>query len=427
MMKRLTTIPALLALMACNLFIPTPPATETLSPLPLPPTETLMAVCTPPACSANETYFCPGNCPGGCGTVCATVTPDAALAPIVTVEGAGQWVVRTEESLVFLDPAGVEPGFIFQRFYAPVVDFVLVRDGNIYSLTDTGSGSLRLDRVSPREGWINELDTRRDVEGSPRIAPIFSADGKSLVWSRADEDGTMTRAVFLITMETGESREVWRTELPPEATGHALVPLFYDETRGTLVYALHTFYSGMTPTQLASLYVADVAADEITPLWTLDPVEMYAGVSATVSPDGRLLAYLTWGEPQADFTLPWTLHLRDLSTGSETTHLLTETWEIAEVHLFAPDGNRVLFTVSRRTANGDYQTELLVFNLQDQTWNSIYTADYNAKPYLTPRAWSDGDWLILTSDADNSTWVMRPNGESLSQITPLQWVGLIQP
>jgi hypothetical protein len=35
--------------------------------------ETIM--CTPPACGANEAYYCPGSCPGGCGITCATFTP----------------------------------------------------------------------------------------------------------------------------------------------------------------------------------------------------------------------------------------------------------------------------------------------------------------------------------------------------------------
>lgn len=428
-MKKLSVIPLLLALLACNLLTPKP-RTEVPSVLNLPtpsPTETFMVVCTPPPCGANETYFCPGNCPGGCGTVCATATPDAALAPLATVDGAGEWIVRTEDNLVFLDPAGVKAGFVFQRFYAPLVDFVLVRGGNVYLLTDRGDGSLVANQAYPQEHWLGDLDTRRDVEGSLRTAPIFSADGASLVWSRADENETMTRAVFATSLETGESREVWRTELPAEAAGHAVVPIFYDETRHTLIYALHTFYSGMTPTQVASLYIANTATNEVTPLWALNPAGMYSGVSASVSPGGRLLTYLTWGEPQADFTLPWTLHLRDLSNGNETTYRLTETWENAEVHLFAPDGDKILFTASRHTADGGYQTELLVFNVQDQTWNSIYTANYDAKPYFSPRAWSGGDWLILTSDADNSTWVMRPNGEALTQVTPLEWVGMLQP
>lgn len=435
-MKRLSTILLFLVLMACNFLAPKPsteapslfnsPTAETRPQFTPSSTATLMAVCTPPACRADETYFCPGNCPGGCGTVCATVTPDAALTPIAAVDGAGEWIVRTEESLALLDPAGVKPGFVFQRFFAPLVDFVLVRGGNVYSLTDMGDGSLVLNRAYPQERWIGDLDTRRDAEGSPRAAPIFSADGESLVWSRADEDDPMVRAVFVTSLETGESREVWRTELPTEAAGHAIVPLFFDEARQILVYALHTFYSGMTPTQVASLYVANIAANEITPLWTLQPAGMYAGVSASVSADGGTLAYLTWGEPEADFTLSWTLHLRDFSNGNETAYRLAEMWEIVEVHLFSDDGSQLLCTASRRNANGEYRTELLIFNLQDQTWNSIYTADYNAKPYFTPRAWSGGDWLILTSDADASTWVMRPNGESLTQVTPLKWLGMLQ-
>ena len=41
---------------------------------------TPMICCTPPACSANETYNCPGECPCGCGTTCATKT--AAPTPL---------------------------------------------------------------------------------------------------------------------------------------------------------------------------------------------------------------------------------------------------------------------------------------------------------------------------------------------------------
>jgi hypothetical protein len=32
-------------------------------------------MCTPPACGANEAYYCPDSCPGGCGITCATFTP----------------------------------------------------------------------------------------------------------------------------------------------------------------------------------------------------------------------------------------------------------------------------------------------------------------------------------------------------------------
>ncbi|MBI3738230.1 MAG: hypothetical protein HY258_04195, partial [Chloroflexi bacterium] len=236
----------------------------------------------------------------------------------------------------------------------------------------------------------------------------------------------LTRTLFVTALDTGETREVWRTDLPAQAAGHALVPLFYDESRGVLVYALHEFYSGMTPTQVASLYLVDLTMNKINTLWPLKPDAMYAGVSASVSPDGDMLAYLTWDEPQADFTLPWTLHLLDLVTGRETKQRLIETWEGAEVRFFAPDGKSLALTASRHTSNNGYRSDLIIFDIQKKTWNSIYIAD-DTKPFMSLRAWSEGNWLILTSDTDNSTWVMRPDGQDLTEVTPLEWIGMLEP
>jgi len=66
--------------------VPTPSATSALSgneatktPILIRlETPTLFPMCTPPPCSEDEAYHCPGECPGGCGTVCATHTPDPA-------------------------------------------------------------------------------------------------------------------------------------------------------------------------------------------------------------------------------------------------------------------------------------------------------------------------------------------------------------
>ncbi len=46
-------------------------ATEEVTPSPT----VMRPCCTPPACSTNEAYYCPGECPCGCGTTCATITP----------------------------------------------------------------------------------------------------------------------------------------------------------------------------------------------------------------------------------------------------------------------------------------------------------------------------------------------------------------
>jgi len=52
--------------------------TKTPTPLQLDDAPTPFPVCTPPACAADEMYYCPGDCPGGCGTTCATATPGPA-------------------------------------------------------------------------------------------------------------------------------------------------------------------------------------------------------------------------------------------------------------------------------------------------------------------------------------------------------------
>ncbi len=74
----------LLALLACNL----PRAIRRIS-TPSTPTATPYVMCTPPACRADEVYYCPGDCPGGCGTTCVTPTVESGtptFAPTNTPE-----------------------------------------------------------------------------------------------------------------------------------------------------------------------------------------------------------------------------------------------------------------------------------------------------------------------------------------------------
>jgi hypothetical protein len=57
---------------------PRPSASATSSPPQLPTataSNTPVVMCTPPACGADEVYYCQDECPGGCGTQCATPTP----------------------------------------------------------------------------------------------------------------------------------------------------------------------------------------------------------------------------------------------------------------------------------------------------------------------------------------------------------------
>lgn len=77
-LHKFTMIGLLLLFLACN--FPTRTAKQT-------------PVCTPPACSEDEVYFCPDTCPGGCGTGCATPTGQSANitpAPICTARACAE-------------------------------------------------------------------------------------------------------------------------------------------------------------------------------------------------------------------------------------------------------------------------------------------------------------------------------------------------
>ncbi|MCL4265462.1 MAG: hypothetical protein KJ069_19765 [Anaerolineae bacterium] len=59
-------------------------------------------MCTPPACTENEVYFCPGDCPNGCGTVCVTPTPDNLGPAPATWAELETWLVQAWQD-------GIEP------------------------------------------------------------------------------------------------------------------------------------------------------------------------------------------------------------------------------------------------------------------------------------------------------------------------------
>ena len=93
-----TLISVTLMLIACSGNEPVPTRPIIPDPLPEiainPPTPMLATrpgnslitpapVCTPPPCTADEQYFCPGDCPGGCGTICATPTNENSLVEVI--------------------------------------------------------------------------------------------------------------------------------------------------------------------------------------------------------------------------------------------------------------------------------------------------------------------------------------------------------
>ncbi len=393
-------------------FTPSPtflPPSLTPSPSPAP-------LCTPPACRADEAYFCPGDCPGGCGTVCATVTPDIALRPLQAIRTRQLWWVGEARDdllrLAIFDPSGEREG----RPLRPVVMFfsqVLATQDGLYVLEDAGE-SLALRALYPQERFLGTVAT------GPNLIAL-SADGKSLVWSR-DRAEAGAAQVFLTSLENGDTQTLVSLPLPENGEGHSLKPLFYDAEIGKLLYAFHAFYSGMSRTQVASLYLFDFATGQSTPLVPLRQV-LYAGFSAAVDGSGKRVAYLTYGEPNADFTLPWTLHLRSLENGEEMRLPLPGPAENVEVHFFSPDGEKLLLTASRHTEDSSYQSFLYLLDIRSQTFHPLLEM---GETFFEPLGWSQDGWVVLKNTKDDSTWAMRPLESAPIEVTPFRFLGFAE-
>ncbi|MGC8855373.1 MAG: hypothetical protein ACP5QU_01100 [Anaerolineae bacterium] len=429
----------LITALGCMVFTP-PSSSQEETPFPAPATlpasetETPFAICTPPLCTLDETYHCPGTCPGGCGTTCATTTPDPALLPLTKIEGAGIWLMKQDElNIVSFDPAGKRSAYAFQRTPLLLANFILSHGGGAFLLRDPGDGTLKIVQVYPRQREVGTLDAGRNLEGSAlwEHPPIFSADGQMLIWSRPAEGGK--QVLFATSLESGESRALGHLTLPPEASGHTLLPLYYDDSRHLLVYALHAFYSGMSIRQVASLYLAQIDTNQVTPLVGLNPIGIYAGYSAAVSGDGTLLAYLTYsGEPDQDYNLKWIVHIHPLSGKQEHKIPIPTPLSNAEVLTFSPDGKALLLRTDQylnTNAGVDSIHRLTRIEIESKNLQDIYSVHDLQTPMsvqFEPLAWLTSDWLILKSSEDASTWVMRADGSSLVQVTLLEWLGLLE-
>lgn len=396
----------------------TPAPPPTLIPLPyLSPA----VVCTPPACRSDETYFCPGRCPGGCGTGCATVTPDIALRPEHPIETNTRWLMQDDQgNLLAFDPSGRASGFAFQRLGLLNDAVILPRGEVIYALLP-GEGTAVLSEIFPE----NRSRAFLEYPDPPPLFAILTADRQGIVWSRLAAEGKEAEVWLTALTPPWESTWLLTVPIPQQAVGHRLIPFFYDAQRGLLIYALHEFYSGMSQRQVASLYLRSLRTGQETPLVPLREL-IYAGTSLAVSADGKILAYLTAGEPQSqhEFKMPWTLHLRSLVNSEARAINLPTLADDAEVHLFSPDGRYLLLTVFRRLNEAQNSEDtLLLYDLSSERFLTLLSWQ-DGQGLLEPRAWSQDGWLVLSSADDHSTWAMLLSGGQPVRVTPLFFLRL---
>ncbi len=147
-------------------FTPTP----TLTPEPTSsPTNTPFVMCTPPACAANEVYYCPDACPGGCGATCVTPTP----GPCVNT-----WVPELATAMQGMCPHPAEIGWAAQQPFERGFMLWLQPSKSIYVFFDNyGGQSYRVYNDTFKEG---------DPESDPSLVPpaglLQPVRGFGLVW-----------------------------------------------------------------------------------------------------------------------------------------------------------------------------------------------------------------------------------------------------
>ncbi|MCL4872393.1 MAG: hypothetical protein KJ063_25810, partial [Anaerolineae bacterium] len=135
---------------------PSPTATNT--PEAVLPT-TPAPVCTPPACTENEVYFCPGECPGGCSTVCATPTPDNQGPAPPTWAELETWLVQAWQ-------VGLPPETVITHLYEAgwMREDDRSTDDPYWTIVDLDGDGL--------SEWVFSLHSQFDQDLGPPIAPV---------------------------------------------------------------------------------------------------------------------------------------------------------------------------------------------------------------------------------------------------------------
>ncbi len=123
----------------------------------------------------------------------------------------------------------------------------------MYVLEDAAD-ALALRALYPQERFLGTVAT------SPNLIAL-SADGKNLIWSR-DQPEAGGAQVFRTSLENGDTQMLVSLPPPEKGEGDSLKPLFSDAEIGKLLYAFYAFYRGMSPTQVASLYLFDFSTGQ---------------------------------------------------------------------------------------------------------------------------------------------------------------------
>jgi dipeptidyl aminopeptidase/acylaminoacyl peptidase len=295
--------------------------------------------------------------------------------------------------------------------------FGLAANGTLAIATSDGD----IVTVNPDTGVATPLISGPTKDGGP----YFSFDGLHMVFDRgptletsslffANADGTGIRELLhadssIIQFDWAPAAD--RAFVVSNATGKGVISLLnlIDGTRSPIPLDLDVAQAAWRPNH-EQLIVTTLDGDDPT-FWVANtdgsgsPRRIAAAASAvneaTVSPDGKLLAYSTWG--------PARIHVVDIDTGGD--HPITtgdEDGDVWQSPQFMPDGAHIL--ANRFVARSDPSIGRLAIIPVDPTAAPTTIGPTTRNPMPNVTFSPDGTKIVATYPVFDTTWMFDADG-----------------
>ena len=358
---------------------PTSPAAETVEPT-MTADETTTAE---PAAPATEVPAAATDAP-------ATETAAAGQASTFGLQTDSVWIVTGNQVIGLSEGNPRMP-------VEPQGNVRVAPDGSrvVYNEGDPGSPRSRLVVKSTITGDVEQL---ADLEGGA-INPVFSPDGGSLAYTYVN--GVTGWQMIVVDLESNESRvlqsgtfaegQAWLVSLPQQWTDAGLIAsqaAWFGETNST------------------GLFRVDPTNGAVTPLY------QKAGLSATASPDGRMVAAVAGSLPMGG---PGNLALTivDVASGQEVVAAQgMPGWWTPE---WSPDGQRLAYV---DTSFESDESTLRLFNVDGSPGGELQFGPGARAGMLRDVAWRDNQTLVLVVVDNLNVRVYEVDAAELGQDEP---------
>ena len=234
------------------------------------------------------------------------------------------------------------------------------------------------------------------------------------IWTESSPDGKWT-AIGRMKTETGiilGEQELYYTqlivasadqsvewllveEISPFGLGYTIpAPLHWSTDGRYLYYTNRPRVDGCGLFVTASdLWRADLADGSVSRI-LVNEAQSYA-----FSPDGSLVAYITWSAPAE-------LVLYELETSEERRTTLD--FEDAGAMVWSPDGARIALTGANHPCLPDWKQAIMLIDASDLSQTTLMPPD---ERLLKTSAWQEAGKILLEDNQQNLWWLLVDSGE----------------